>query len=193
MKTLQTLVAVLATTLATPTVFAQTASTEVSDPTPFVELLTATRFIENYKETAAVSARVFAARGQGSDKEYSAFMAKVASANLSDMRLCLAHAYAATSLTIADARELVAIFKTPIGLKVIDLSQRWNLSNITRGSVKPMDASLLSDSERIELSQLYKRSVFARYNSVVAGESIAAATRACLGSSKVAKEADVKF
>jgi glycosylphosphatidylinositol transamidase (GPIT) subunit GPI8 len=55
-----------------------------TDRSPYDDLLEATRFVQNYRETAEVSAKVFGARAQGSDKEYATFMAKVAKADLHD-------------------------------------------------------------------------------------------------------------
>src|SRR5271155_2951605 len=73
--------------------------------TPFDELLEVTHFIKNYKESAAVSAGVFGARAQGSDREYAAFMARVVNADLSDLQACMSRAYAAGPLTQSDAKE----------------------------------------------------------------------------------------
>lgn len=69
---------------------------------------------------SAVSARVFGARAQGSDREFAAFSAKVLVAYLTDYRGCMSRAYAVGPLTEADARELTRIFRTPA-------EERWNV------------------------------------------------------------------
>lgn len=165
----------------------------VGDSEPFLDLLRATRFIEQYKETAAVSARIYAARGQGSDKEFAMFMAKMAQSDLSDVESCMARSYAAGPLTTSDAQELATAFRSPIGVKVLAVSLRWQTANIERGSVQPMDASHLSDGERLELAELHRKPAFARYNTMATSASTAAATRTCLAASKVAKGTGIKF
>ena len=160
---------------------------------PFVQLVKATRFVANYKESAIVSAKVFGARAQGSDKEYAGFMAKVVSADLTDIQDCMSRVYAAGPLTSTDAESLVAIFKSPIGTRVLDLSQSMVIADIERGIHKPPDPSVLTEAERRELAMLYQTPVFARYNALVTSQLFSVAVGACLALSKVAKESGIKF
>jgi hypothetical protein len=185
----------IATVLVLSALVSTAARAEVSTPieAPFDQLLEASRFIPNYKETAAVSARVFGARAQGSDKEYAAFMAKVAKADLTDLQTCLSRAYAAGPLTANDAEELVQIFRSPIGVRLLGLSQQMAIADIERGSHKQLDPSILTDSERRELALVYQKPVFARYSAFIISQTCAESTRTCLASSKVAKENGIKF
>lgn len=59
----------------------------------YLKLLRATRFVENYKQAAVLSAQVFAARGQGTGVEYAQAMGKVAKADLSSADSCIVSVY----------------------------------------------------------------------------------------------------
>lgn len=166
---------------------------ETSNDSAYLQLVDATRFIANYKQMAAISAKVFAVRAKGSDKEFASVMATVASADLSDTRQCISQAYASSSLSPTDAKELAEIFRTPIGIKVLDLSQQMLVDDIERGSHKPIDPSLLTEPERKELFQVYQRPVFARYSRLVVGPTFQAAAGACILSSKAIKASGAKF
>src|SRR4051794_10914271 len=75
----------------------------------FSDLMEARHFIRNYQQVAAVSAKVYGDRGQGSDREFAAFSAKAAAADLTDYRNCMSRAFASGPLSEADAKELVRI------------------------------------------------------------------------------------
>jgi hypothetical protein len=184
--------AVISILMASSAAFAQERS-GVAGHTPFDELLEVTYFIKNYKESAVVSARVLGARNQGSDREYAAFMARVVDADLSDLQACMGRAYAAGPLTVADAEELVRIFQSRIGVRVLDLTQQVVIADIERGFHKPLDVALLGDSERREIALLFQRPVFVRYNAYIASQAQAVSTRACIAASRVGKESGIKF
>ncbi len=163
-------------------------SGESLNSTAFVRLVDVTHFISNYKQMAAVSAKAFAARGEGSNREYARHMEEVASSDLSDIRLCVSQAYMSTSLSQTDANELVQIFQTPIGIRALELSQQMLIEDIQRGSHKPIDMQLLKESERKELAQLSLRPVFVRYSQTVAEPNFQAAVRTCALTSKTLRE-----
>jgi hypothetical protein len=154
----------------------------------FLRLVDVTHFIPNYKKMAAVSAKSFAARGQGSDREYASFMDKVASSDLSDIRFCIGQAYMSASLSQTDANELVQLFQTPIGIKSIELSQQMLIEDIQRGLHKPFDPQLLTESERKELAHLSLLPVFVRYSQIVTGSNFQGAVRKCVLASKALRE-----
>ncbi|NHZ89520.1 hypothetical protein F2P45_10910 [Massilia sp. CCM 8733] len=166
----------------------ETGTIQADPDTAFLQFVDATRFLANYKEMAAVSARVFGARAQGSDSQYAAFMAKVAVADLSDMRGCMGRAYASGSMTSSDAVNLVQIFTSPVGKKVIDISKTMVIDSLEKGTPAPADWSSITPAERAEVVSIYQNPAFQRYGAHVSTPAFQLAIKTCLKSSKVARE-----
>lgn len=142
---------------------------------------------------ASVSAAVFATRTQGSDGQFAAFMAKVAKVDLSDFKLCISKAYAVGSLAVGDAKELVEVFRSPGGQRVLELSQQMLIADLRRGYHKPLDPSYFTPSDRQNVARIYKMPVFQRYGAFITSPAFKSATRGCVASSAIGRESGVKF
>jgi len=146
----------------------------------FDDLLTANHFIQNYQEQSAAMARVFGARAQGSDREFAAFSAKVAAADLTHYRGCMSKAYAAGPLTEADAIELARMFRTPAEEHLNAITERSAIANIEAGSNRGTDLSLLSDSDRRQVAVDRNSPLYARYVAFLVGQEHARFREVCL-------------
>jgi hypothetical protein len=162
----------------------------------YVQLVDATHFIDNYKEMAAVSAQVFSVRNQGSDRQYAQFMAFMAHADLSDIKACVAKNYADQMMTEGDARELVEIFKSPIGEKILRLSQQMVIDDIRHGAPQGADVSglnALSSEDRQQLLEIRSTPSFVHYGQVTTSSAFRAGVGHCLLGSKAAKASGMKL
>jgi hypothetical protein len=159
---------------------------------PHTRLLKASRFVENYKEMAAVSARVFGARGKGSDKELAHFMSVVSTADLSDVTGCLVALYRA-QLTREEVATVVTILESPLGEKVIEQSQRMLLADIERGSHQPLGADAFTHEEKRELLEIRQNASFRKYMTMTADRAFGAGTMQCIGQSEAVKKAGIRF
>jgi hypothetical protein len=162
----------------------------------YIQLVDATHFIDNYKETAAVSAQVFSARNQGSDRQYAQFMAFMAHADLSDIKACVAKAYSGPMMTERDARELVELFESPFGQKILDLSQQMVINDIRHGASQGVDPSAwnaLSSQDRQQFLEIRSRPSFVHYGQVTSSPAFRAGIGHCLLGSKAAKASGIKL
>lgn len=154
----------------------------------YTELVDASHFVKNYKRTASETAAIFAARGRGNDKQFAAFLAKVAKADLSDFKICISGAYATGPLTVGDAKELIKVFRSSAGQRVLDLSQQMLVADMRRGYHEPLDPSRLSESDRQDIVSLYKMPVFQRYGAFISSPAFKSAIQTCLVASKVGRD-----
>jgi len=173
--------------------FAQATESQNTVNNAYIQLLEATRFISNYKQVASISAKVFAARGQGNDREYASLMAKIAVSDLSDIKVCFAGAYSGNALTVEDAQDLVEIFKSPIGSKILDLSQNMLIANIERAAHQSPSPVVLTDIDRKQMIAIYKRPSFTHYGTMLSSPSFGANVKTCLMGSRVVRESGIKF
>jgi hypothetical protein len=165
--------------------------TEVPRTADYARLLKATKFVENYREMAAVSARVFGARGQGSDKEYARAMAVVSTADLSDTEGCLVGVYRSQSLTKQDITALVSVFESPLGIKLVQISQRKLVTDLERGSVQPFPAGAFTEEEKRQIVALQQNASFRKYSLISANPAFAASVARCIIESKALKNAGI--
>ena len=149
-------------TLAAGAAFAQSPPPAASEA-ELRQLLRATRFLDDYKASAAASAKVLAARGQGKDAAAAAILNKVATADLSPSEPCIARIFAMRGFTGAEATELTAFFASPLGRKVIDETQRAQLRNIAAMSSQPTASTAFSEQETRDLQAAYQRTSFRKY------------------------------
>ncbi|NHZ63968.1 hypothetical protein [Massilia genomosp. 1] len=164
-----------------------TSTLQAKPDAAFLQLVDATRFLANYKEMAAVSARVSTKRAQGDQNPYAAFLAKVAVADLSDIRDCMGRAYASGPITPTDAVQLVRIFNSPLGKKVIDITHRSIIAKLDQDAFPRVDWSSVTDDERTEMPSIFENPAFQHYAAVISNPAFEQATMACLVSSKVGK------
>lgn len=159
----------------------------------YVRLLNASKFIENYKEMASVSARVFAARAQGSDKGYARFMKVVSTADLSDIDGCLVKLYANQGVTSADADEVSSFYESPLGAKVLRLSQQMLIGDLERGYHAPPPANSFTADEQQKIIDAYQSPALSHYNRKIASRDFGLGVSKCLATSKAVKQSGIKF
>jgi hypothetical protein len=184
----------MAAALCTGTLLAQEANA-ASDGV-YEQLLDVTNFLGNYKEMASVSAEVSAARGKGSDPEFSIVMASVARYGISDVKGCMAQAFSEPPITREDAADLIRTFKTPMGQKVLELGQAMLINDIRHGSPQGPDPALvgaLTDRERQELINIRHQLSFVHYGQLMASAGFQRSIGRCLMASKAVRESGVKM
>jgi len=194
MKKLIALIALCCLAIAPATVGAQSAGNLTGGiVADYARLAKATRFVENYKEMAAVAAKVLAARGKAKDKEYARFMRVISTADLSDISDCITEVYASQDLGVTDVNELIATFESPLGVKLLKNSQKKVLRDVERGSPSPMPLDTFSEQEKQAMAKLFKRPAFINYSRMVASREFTAGTTQCFKSTKAVKEGGFKF
>jgi hypothetical protein len=156
-------------------------------------LLSASKLVENYKEMASVSARVFAARAQGSDKEYAKFMKVISTADLSDIDGCLVNLYPNQGLTEAEATEVSSFFESSLGTKILRVSQQMLIGDIERGYHVPPPTDILADEERQKVKDVYQNTAFNKYNRTVASREFSSGITRCLAASRAVQRSGIKF
>ena len=161
--------------------------------TEYRRLLEATQFVDNYKKTAAVSARVFAARGQGSDKQYAAFMGVVAKADLSDIGGCLVDVYKTQNLSQQDVSSLIAFFESTLGQKLLLEGRRMMEADIERGSHQALAADAFTEEEKRGINEVQKTEWYMKYARMTADRGVAAANMNCIVQSHAVKSSGIKF
>lgn len=166
---------------------ADTSAIQAEPDKAFLQLVDATRFLAHYKETAAVSARVSGKRARGEQNPHAAFMAKVAVADLSDMRACMGRAYASGPITPADAVQLVRMFNSPLGKKVLDITHKGMLASLDKDAYRPVDWSSITEEERAETPAFFAHPAFAHYGALMSDPAFGQAVTACLAASRVGK------
>jgi len=182
--------AVVLLALTTPIALGQFAP-GVPSTDDYVRLLKATKYVETYKEMAAVSARVFGARGLGSDKDYARLMAVVAKADLSDAESCLVGVYRSQDLTKQDLIMLLSIFESPLGIKLTQASQRKLISDLERGSVQPFPTDAFTEDEKREIMALRQNNAFRKYSLIGANPAVAKSMLSCILESRDVKSAGI--
>jgi hypothetical protein len=166
---------------------------DIPDAADYVRLLNATKFVGNYKEMAAVSARVFGARNQGSDKEFSRAMAVIAAADLTDAEGCLIGVYRTQDLTRQDIVSLVSLFESPLGVKLLQQSQRKLIADVERLSIQPFPANVFTEEEKREIVALQKSVPFRKYSLMSVNREFVAGMIRCITQSRAVKDAGIKF
>lgn len=183
------------TALTSAGVFAQDMNSAGAAQDIYMQLVDATNFIANYKEMAAVSAEVSAARGQGSDAEYAKVMTNMARSDISDIKGCVARAYSNPPITSEDATELVATFKSPVGKKMLSLSQAMLINYIRHGSPQGPDPAALnsfSDKERQQLIEIRQSPSFVHYNQLIGSDGFKANLGRCIMQSRAFRQSGIK-
>ncbi|UOD27696.1 hypothetical protein INH39_19560 [Massilia violaceinigra] len=158
----------------------------------FLQLADAARFLANYKEMAAVSVRVSASLEPGDRNPHAAFMAKVAVADLSDMRDCMGRAYASGPVTQQDAVQLVRMFTSPLGKKILDIHHRGLMASLDKDAYPPVDWSSITEEERTETPAFFEHPAFKRYGALISSRAFDHASTACLVESKIGKATGFK-
>jgi hypothetical protein len=159
----------------------------------YLRLLHASRNVEQFKQVAAVSARVYGARDKGTDKEYAQLMGVIATADLSDANDCLVNLYRSQELTREDVAELISIFESPLGVKLLEHSERMLLAAIERGGSQPMQPAAFSDDEKRGLQEIRENAAFRKYGAVTANQRFATGMIDCIGQSEAVKKTGIKY
>jgi hypothetical protein len=144
------------------------------------ELAAAVGFVANYKEVAAVSARVYAKRGQGSDAQTAAVMSKVAASDLTSAEPCIVRVYELPAFTDGEARQLTEFFTSALGSKLLAGSQRMQLASIEALSLQRADASMFTADEKQQLAAIYQTPAFRKYGQMAASRDAARAMLICI-------------
>lgn len=171
----------------------ESTASSVSVTSEYNRLLSASKFVENYKEMAVVSARVFAARAQGSDKEYARFMRVISTADLSDIDGCLVNLYSNQGLTVDEATEVSLFFESAIGTKILRISQQTLIGDIERGHHVPPPADSFTDEDRLKARDVYQNAAFSKYSRMVAGPKFMMGITRCLVASRAVQRSGIKF
>jgi hypothetical protein len=156
-------------------------------------LLKATKFIAYYQEAAAVSARVFAARGQGNDRQYAAFMDVVAKADLSDINSCLVDVYERQNLSPQDVTSLIAFFESPLGQRFLLQANRMLKAGIERGSPQPPSSDIFTEDEKRVLNEVQQRDWYRKYAQIAADPGVAAANMKCIVQSHAVQSSGIQY
>jgi len=173
---------------------AQGAAQEAHVPAAdYLRLLHASRNVEQFKQVAAVSARVYGARDKGTDKEYAQLMGVIATADLSDANDCLVNLYRSQELTREDVAELISIFESPLGVKLLEHSERMLLAAIERGGSQPMQPAAFSDDEKRGLQEIRENAAFRKYGTITANQRFATGMIDCIGQSDAVKKTGIKY
>ena len=159
----------------------------------YLRLLQASRNVEQFKQVAAVSARIFGARGQGSDKEYAQLMGVIATADLSDADQCLVGLYRGQELTREDVATLISIFESPLGAKLLEHSERMLLAALERGGPQPLPPDAFTEDEKRGLQQIRENPAFLKYGRVTANQRFATGMIDCIGQSDAVKKSGIRY
>ena len=159
----------------------------------YLRLLQASRHVEQFKQVAAVSARVFAARGQGSDSEYAQLMGVIAAADLSDANECLVTLYRGQELTQADVATLISIFESPLGKKLLEQSERMLLAAIERGGQQPMPPDAFTEDEKRAMREIRENPSFLKYGRMTANQRFATGMIDCIGQSDAVRKSGIRY
>jgi hypothetical protein len=161
--------------------------------TAYLRVLDAAKFVENYQASAVVSARVFGARGQGSDKEYAEFMGYVAATDLSGAKPCLAQLLALQDFTAAEADEVSSIYASELGRRIIDETRKLMKETIEQGRAVSALLEGWSVEDKQRLATVYQTNSFRKFNSLGTMRPFMEGTLACYKTVLSAKHPGVKF
>ena len=153
----------------------------------YIRLLRATRFVENFQESAAVTARVLNAREQGNDNKYARFMSIVAKADLSDTTDCMVGVYRAQGLTHDDVIKISSFFESPLGIKLLTRSQQMAITDIERGSHQPPPQNVFNEEERKMLAEKLQNPSIRKYGSITGNKEFSASMFKCITESSTVK------
>ncbi len=159
----------------------------------FLRLVNATQIVENYQYMASVSARVFAARGQGSDKEYAEAMSLAATTDLSGAKGCIATALSGQQLTAAEAAEVSSIFESRVGQRLLNLSRTSTRQSVEQGRMVHPTPEGWTESDRRELAEIYQTPAFRSFSLVSTQRSFAEQMIGCYRSVIHEKHPGAKF
>ena len=159
----------------------------------YLRLLHASRNVAQFKQVAALSARIFGARGQGSDKDYAQLMSVIATADLSDADECLVGLYRSQELSREDVAALISIFESPLGAKLLEHSERMLLAALERGGPQPMAPDAFTEDEKRGLQQIRENPSFLKYGRITANQRFATGMIDCIGQSDAVKKSGLKY
>lgn len=159
----------------------------------YLRLLHASRNVQQFKQVAAVSARIFDARGKGSDREYAQLMSVIATADLSDADQCLVGLYRSGELTREDVATLISIFESPLGAKLLEHSERMLLAALERGGPQPPQPDAFTEDEKRGLQQMRENPSFLKYGRMTANQRFATGMIECIGQSDAVKKSGIKY
>jgi hypothetical protein len=159
----------------------------------YMRALDASKFVENYQASAVVSARVFGARAQGSDKEYAEYMGYVATTDLSDAKPCLAKLVSLQGFTPAEADEVTAVYLSDLGPRIIEASRKLIREAIEHGRAVPASFEGWSVEDKQRLAVIYQTPSFRSFHMLAARRSFMEGTIACYKTVLSAKHPGVKF
>lgn len=159
----------------------------------YLRLIKATRFIENLKEMAEVSSKVFGARGQGSDDDYARFMSIVATADLSDVSDCIVAVYKTQELSRHDIVTLVSFFESPLGVKLLEQSQKMIIADIEQGSHQPTPPDVFTEEEKQGIQEIQQNTAYQKYALMTADREFHSGIMKCIAESSAVKKAGIKF
>jgi hypothetical protein len=166
---------------------------QVSAPrAEFVRLVETSQYVENYRASAVVSARVFGARAQGSDLEYARLMKYVAETDLTDAKPCLA-ALIGNEMTPEEAVEVASLYESKVGQKIITLSRRIMKETIERGEVVRLPDDVWATDERPKVAAIYQNEAFRKFHSLGTKRSFMEGNLACYKNALSTKHPGVKF
>lgn len=171
---------------------------DVGEPTSkdYLRLIRSSRYFENMKAMAALSARVFGARNQGSDAEVARLWRVVAQADLSDSHECLISLYRFHGYTRGDIAVLVSFFESPLGLKLSDASQRKLLADLERVSAGgkpgpfPMDDFTVGEVRAVK--ELQGNPSYRKWSLGTTSKDFVQGSMKCLMSTKAVQRAGLK-
>ena len=158
----------------------------------FIRLIESSKYVENYQASAEVSARVFAARAQGSDVEYARFMNFIATTDLEDAKPCLAAVFA-LEMEPSEAVEAAEIYETSLGQKIISLSRKLLKETIERGQLVQPSAADWTFEERPKVVAIYQNASFRKFHSLGTKRQFMEANLACYKTALSRKHPGVKF
>ena len=157
-------------------------------------LLEVLHFVRAYQEMAAVSERVFKERNQGTDAEFARFMGVVARADLSDMNDCVLNLVERRGrFGQAEVDELVAIFESPLGKKVLAETNRVMRATIEQQIVVKPSFDSFSPQDLQRIREIYQTAVFQKYGAMVSSKEWANGMMQCVLASKDVRAANLKL
>ena len=159
----------------------------------YLRLLKASKIIESYQKSAAVSAQVFSARNQGSDKQFARFMGVVATADLSDVDGCMINMYKTQNFSQQDITYLISYFESPLGVKVLAQGLRVRIANIRTGRNDPLPQNIFTETEKHKLMEVTQNPSYQKYGMMVSSRNWAVGLVNCIGHSAAVKKAGIVF
>ncbi len=162
-------------------------------PAAFMRLIQAAKYVEIYQASAVVSARVFRARAQGSDREYAEFMGYVAKTDLESVKPCLAFLASKHDISEGDAVDVAAFFESPIGVRLLKQSQEVMLQTIEQ--LRPVQPNFegWSEEDRGRLIAIYQSVAFRKYSALASNRSFAEGSVGCYKAVLSMKNPGVQF